>query len=150
MVKSPVRSFISMGIAAVLPVCYREEAEGTTETSVVTTLPPRDTHGEDDMSKVLKSDVVKFKSWLNERVACPEASGHFEIWDYAPFTDVRDEWDEYGERKSVWQMKSSDYICPDEIDPKAKDIARLLKAVSDEFKLVTKKGDESCFYAVRR
>lgn len=116
---------------------------------MVAALPPRDTHGEFAMGKVMRSDVVKFKSWLSERVACPEASGHFEIWDYQPFCEVRDEWDEYGERKSVWQMKSSDYICPDEIDPKAKDIARLLKAVSDEFKLVAKKDDESCFYAVR-
>ena len=117
---------------------------------MVAALPPRDTHGEDDMSKVMRSDVVKFKSWLGERVACPEASGHFEIWEYEPFCEVRDEWDEFGERKLVWQMKSSDYLCEDEIDPKAKDIARLLKAVKDEFKLVAAKGDEHMFYAVRR
>jgi len=111
--------------------------------------PARHTHGEFAMGKVMRSDVIKFKSWLSERVACPEASGHFEIWDYQPFCEVRDEWDDFGERKLVWQMKSSDYLCEDEIDPKAKDIARLLKAVKDEFKLVAAKDDEHTFYAAR-
>jgi peptidyl-tRNA hydrolase len=141
--------FYIHGIYSQASTCYREEAGEAEATSVVALLPPRDTHGEFAMGKVMRSDVVKFKSWLGERVACPEASGHFEIWEYEPFCEVRDEWDDFGERKLVWQMKSSDYLCAGEIDPKAKNIARLLKAVKDEFKLVVAKDDEHMFYAVR-
>ena len=141
--------FYIHGIDGQASACYREEAEEAEATSVVALLPPRDTHGEFAMGKVMRSDVVKFKSWLGERVACPEASGHFEIWEYEPFCEVRDEWDDCGERKLVWQMKNSDYLCAGEIDPKAKNIARLLKAVKDEFKLVAAKDDEHMFYAVR-
>lgn len=142
--------FYIHGIDGKASACYREEAGEAEATSVVAALPPRDTHGELAMGKVMRSDVVKFKSWLGERVACPEASGHFEIWEYEPFCEVRDEWDDFGERKLVWQMKNSDYLCAGEIDPKAKNIARLLKAVADEFKLVVAKDDEHTFYAVRR